>query len=152
MRRAVFDEVGGYPRALGKLRGTLLSGEDHQLCERTRAAGYRAVYEPSLVVRHLVPADRLTLRYFVRWFFWSGVTHAALDGEREGGARRRLRRYHARQSVLETGKVALAAASGAWPTAVEALTRLAFSAGYVWSSTRRPGAGGAPARRQPEAA
>ena len=153
VRRSTFAAVGGYSTALGKLRGTLLSGEDHQLCERVQAAGYRAVYDPSLVVRHLVPADRLKVGYFVRWFFWSGVTHAALDaGRKEGGTARRLRRYHIAEAARAAGHAALSAARGGWSHAVAALTRLAFSSGYVWSSSRSPADRRAPGRRQPEAA
>jgi len=153
IRRSVFTAVGGYDPSLGKRRGTLLSGEDHQLCERVQAAGYRAVYEPSLVVRHLVPADRLTVGYFLRWFFWSGVTHAALDSERveAAGRRPRLCGHHAKQVVVASAAAALSAARGGWSRSVELLTRVAFSAGYVWSSGRKP-ATGQPARRQPEAA
>jgi glycosyltransferase involved in cell wall biosynthesis len=152
IRRAVFTAVGGYDPSLGKRSGTLLSGEDHQLCERVQAAGYRAVYEPSLVVRHLVPADRLTVGYFLRWFFWSGVTHAALDSERDRAAGSpRLRRYHAKQAAATAAVAALSAVRGGWVRAMELLTRMAFSAGYVWSCGRRP-ANSRPARGQPEAA
>jgi len=61
--RAALAAAGGFPRALGKLRGTLLSGEDHQICERVQAAGYAAVYDPRLVVHHQVPAERLRIAY-----------------------------------------------------------------------------------------
>ena len=97
--------------------------------------------------------DRLKVGYFVRWFFWSGVTHAALDAEREGGGTtRRLRRYHAAEAARAAGHAALSAMGGGWSHAVAALTRLAFSSGYVWSYNRSPTDGGAPGRRQPEAA
>ncbi|RPJ71277.1 MAG: glycosyltransferase [Acidobacteria bacterium] len=154
VRRAVFAAVGGYSPALGKLRGTLLSGEDHLLCERVQAAGYRAVYDPSVVVKHLVPADRLSVGYFLRWFFWSGVTHAALDAGREKGGtgRPRLRRYHVGEAARAAVTAALSAAGGGWSHAVAALTRLAFSAGYVWSSGRGHADSGPPTRRQAEAA
>ena len=79
VRRAVVAEVGGFVPQLGKLRGTLLSGEDHEFCQRVRAAGFNTVYCPSARVVHWVPANRTTLRYILAWFFWSGVTHAALE-------------------------------------------------------------------------
>jgi len=78
-RRAVFERVGGFAPHLGKLRGTLLSGEDHEFCRRVQAAGFRAQYRPDARVGHWVPASRMRLRYFINWFFWSGITNAVLD-------------------------------------------------------------------------
>lgn len=135
VRRSVFEALGGFPRHLGKLRGTLLSGEDHLLSERVVASGYRAIFDPSMTVQHLVPASRLRFRYFLRWFFWSGVTHAVLDAGRPpaGESGRPLTRYHIGQAARTFGKAVLAALAGGWTTAASEATRTAFSAGYVWA-------------------
>ena len=79
VRREVFDVVGGFATHLGKLRGTLLSGEDHEMCLRVQAAGFRAIYVPDAVVHHWVPADRACVGYFLHWFYWSGITNAIVD-------------------------------------------------------------------------
>ena len=81
VRREVFTRAGGFPTHLGKLRGTLLSGEDHQLCRRVQDAGFRAMYVPAAAVQHWVPAGRARVSYCLRWFYWSGITHAIMDGE-----------------------------------------------------------------------
>ena len=81
VRREVFTRAGGFPTHLGKLRGTLLSGEDHQLCRRVQDAGFRAMYVPAAAVHHWVPAGRARVSYCLRWFYWSGITHAIMDGE-----------------------------------------------------------------------
>lgn len=138
VRRQAFLAVGGFPVELGKLRGTLLSGEDHELCERLQAAGYEALYTPTIRVRHLVPADRLRLRYFLRWFFWSGLTHAALDASRPGAPRGRrilgvpgyIVRQLATSSLATLGSVSIAS----WSSAADQATRVAFAAGYAWAS------------------
>jgi hypothetical protein len=39
---------------------------------------YAGYYDPELTVRHLVPAARLTRRYFRQWFFWHGKTQALM--------------------------------------------------------------------------
>jgi GT2 family glycosyltransferase len=52
VRRDVFIKVGGFPATLGKLRGTLLSGEDHELCRRVQDAGFCALYVPQVAVEH----------------------------------------------------------------------------------------------------
>jgi glucosyl-dolichyl phosphate glucuronosyltransferase len=84
VRRAPINKVGGFARHLGKLRGTLLSGEDHELCQRVQAAGYRAMYCPELRVVHWVPAERMRASYSMSWFFWSGITHAKFDAVERG--------------------------------------------------------------------
>jgi GT2 family glycosyltransferase len=90
VRREVFARVGGFPTHLGKLRGTLLSGEDHELCRRVQDTGFRAMYVPDAGVRHWVPADRARASYFLRWFYWSGITHAVMDRDESATSRRAL--------------------------------------------------------------
>jgi glucosyl-dolichyl phosphate glucuronosyltransferase len=71
--------IGAWRTDLGRVNNTLISGEDHEIFMRLRRVGlYRGFYDPDLVVRHLVPAERLTRRYFRRWFFWSGKTQALM--------------------------------------------------------------------------
>lgn len=84
VRRSLFEVLGGFAIHLGKRRGTLLGGEDHDFCQRAVAAGYRCEYRPELRVRHWVPAERTRFRYFLRWFFWSGITHAVIDRAQDG--------------------------------------------------------------------
>ncbi len=157
VRRNLFLAVGGYPSNLGKLRGTLLSGEDHVLCERIQAAGYTALYDPTIRVRHLVPPERLTLGYFLRWFFWSGVTHASMDRHRGAEARGR-RLLGAPGHVVREFAGACVGATGAglrasWNAVAEQATRVAFSAGYLWSTwTGDPAGRAAAGRRRVEAA
>ena len=79
VRRDVLQRVGGFAPHLGKLRGTLLSGEDDEFCRRVQASGFRARYCCSARVWHWVPASRMRLSYFLNWFFWSGITNSVLD-------------------------------------------------------------------------
>jgi GT2 family glycosyltransferase len=81
VRRDVFIRVGGFPAHLGKLRGTLLSGEDHELCRRVQAAGFEGIYCPDATVHHWVPANRARVGYILRWFYWSGITNSIMDAE-----------------------------------------------------------------------
>ena len=68
VRRSVLHSLGGFARHLGRQRGTLLCGEDHNLCQRAVAAGYRCEYRPELRVEHWVPADRTRMSYFLGRF------------------------------------------------------------------------------------
>ena len=79
IRREAIERVGGWRTDLGKVDNTLIAGEDHELCVRLFLAGlYSGVYDPGVSVRHLVPASRLTRRYFRRWFYWHGRTMARM--------------------------------------------------------------------------
>jgi glycosyltransferase involved in cell wall biosynthesis len=140
IRRAVFDAVGGFSGSLGKLRGTLLSGEDHHLSEQVQAAGHLALYEPAMVIRHLVPADRLRVGYFLRWFFWSGVTHARLDATRALRPAMLLGvpRYLFRQLIGSAAMATGAALRAGWSQAMFHATRAAFALGYLWSAWSSP--------------
>ena len=58
VRRDVLPRLGGFSAHLGKIRGTLLSGEDHELCRRVQAAGFKAALLPADgACRHWVPAE-----------------------------------------------------------------------------------------------
>ena len=78
VRRGAFDRIGLLDTSLGRKPGTLLGGADREWCLRARAAGLAGWYVPDAVVHHLIPAARLTRRYFRRWFYWRGVTRALL--------------------------------------------------------------------------
>lgn len=133
IRRAALARIGGFAAHLGKLRGTLRSGEDHDLCQRCVAAGLEAMYWPAARVTHWVPADRMRIRYFLRWFFWSGITHAALeqDEPRRGRFVFGVPLYLARRLASGLAGGCAAVASGDVATAVERATDAAFAIGYA---------------------
>jgi GT2 family glycosyltransferase len=143
IRRDVFTQVGGFPAHLGKLRGTLLSGEDHELCRRVQDAGFRAMYVPAVAVQHWVPADRARVSYFLRWFYWSGITHAIMDADRSattGRAIHGLPLYLATRAVTATAAALLTLATCNWTSALNHALDVAFAAGYAaerWGLTPR---------------
>jgi glucosyl-dolichyl phosphate glucuronosyltransferase len=77
-RRECFDRAGLWDNRLGRKAGTLLGQEVREWRLRASAAGLRGFYAPDVVVNHVIPADRLTKRYFRRWFYWHGVSRAML--------------------------------------------------------------------------
>jgi hypothetical protein len=132
VRRGVLQQIGGFATDLGKLRGTLLSGEDHDLCRRVQAAGFRAVYAPSMRVEHWVPAERLRVAYFMRWFFWSGITNAALDQtDRQSPAASGMLLHMLRRAASATAGATAAALRGDLPAAMNHVVDLPFAIGYI---------------------
>ena len=76
--RSAFERAGLFDPGTGRRAGTLLGQEVREWCIRARRAGVRGFYIPAMVVHHVIPAERLTKRYFRRWFYWRGVSRARL--------------------------------------------------------------------------
>jgi glycosyltransferase involved in cell wall biosynthesis len=79
VRRSVFSRSGGFSHELGRTGASLLGQEQAEFYCRTRAAGIRGMYVPSMEVFHHVPASRMTRGYLRRWWFWRGISRARLD-------------------------------------------------------------------------
>lgn len=77
-RREAFARAGLWDNNIGRKAGTLLGQEVREWSQRARACGLRGCYSPDLVVHHVIPADRLTKKYFRRWFYWNGISRAIL--------------------------------------------------------------------------
>ena len=71
-RRTAFDKAGlfspDYPR-----------GQDREIQLRMWRAGCRGLYDPSVTVAVPIPPERLTKRYFRRWYTRYGAVHARLE-------------------------------------------------------------------------
>ena len=78
MRREAIERVGGFDTSIGRKAGTLLGQEVRDWCMRAHAAGLVGYYIPTMVVRHLIPTDRLNKEYFRRWFYWRGISRAMM--------------------------------------------------------------------------
>ena len=81
-RRGVFDRVGEFTPALGRTGDGIGSTEDHDLQLRIWRAGMRGLYDPEIVVRADVTADRLERDYHRRWHKGHG-RHCAMMRLRE---------------------------------------------------------------------
>lgn len=134
VRRHVLDRVHGWDPTLGKLQGTLRTGEDHEFSLRMIAAGFRGVYEPSASVQHRVPADRLRLRYFLRWYYDNGGIEASLEDDYPTTQHYLLRvpRYLWRQLVTHLFGAAMGIVTLSAERSGRHLMRVVWFAGYVW--------------------
>ena len=74
VRRCAALAVGGFAAELGP--GTIGIAEDSEFSIRLRERGYRTVYAPSIVVRHQVPAGRVTPDFLRARYFGIGRSYA----------------------------------------------------------------------------
>jgi glucosyl-dolichyl phosphate glucuronosyltransferase len=68
-RREVFEKIGGFRTDLGPRPGSETRSEDTEFGYRALGAGQRLWYEPSAIVYHSLPAQRLQKRYFLAWWY-----------------------------------------------------------------------------------
>lgn len=73
-RKSMFEKYGLFRVDLGRCGESLLMGEDIEFGARLISAGESLRYEPSAVVVHPVPKDRLNKSYFRRWWVDFGRT------------------------------------------------------------------------------
>jgi GT2 family glycosyltransferase len=79
-RREVFAVIGGFREDLGIVGLRQVGAEETELCIRlaNMMPGARVVYVPNAAVRHFVPADRVTWRYFATRCYREGIGKARL--------------------------------------------------------------------------
>jgi GT2 family glycosyltransferase len=85
VRRTDFDRAGGFVAGLDRIGASLVSNGDTEFFRRVRAAGGRLRYDPSAAVIHCVPANRLTVDFWLRRHRDQGVSDEylfALEGGR----------------------------------------------------------------------
>lgn len=141
VRRSLIERVGGFRPDLGRIGESLLGQEQAEFFYRSRAIGARGLYVPAMVVDHIVPASRLTRRYFRRWWYWKGVSHARLHrlhNQTELGldltrvARLAgVPRFVFTNAIRDMGGYLDCLFSGASPRRMEHAMMLAYALGYV---------------------
>jgi len=133
VRADVFKRLGGLRTDLGKLEGTLRTGEDHEFYLRLLHAGCRGFYEPRAVVQHFVPESRLNRAYFRRWLFQNGQIVARLEVTYPRRATRLLRvpRYLWRAAAQDAGRWTAATIRGNYTNGFAAAMRMTWFAGYL---------------------
>lgn len=78
-RRQVFAQVGGFEEQLGRVAGRPLGCEETEFCIRVgreNGGGHTVLYDPEAAVRHRVPRERTTWRYFMSRCYHEGISKA----------------------------------------------------------------------------
>lgn len=80
-RRGVFDLVGGFSSAIGRIGKKPLGCEETELCIRLSQAAPDAklLYDPAVNVEHRVSPDRREFRYFRSRCYSEGISKAAVS-------------------------------------------------------------------------
>jgi GT2 family glycosyltransferase len=68
-QKRLFDKYGDFRTDLGPRPGSQIRSEDTEFGDRLLAAGELLFYEPSAIVYHSVPQDRVQKKYFLAWWF-----------------------------------------------------------------------------------
>jgi glucosyl-dolichyl phosphate glucuronosyltransferase len=71
-RKEVFKKYGRFRTDLGRCADKLLSNEDTEFGNRLLASGEQLRWEPSAVMHHPVPEDRVRKLYVLGWWFGKG--------------------------------------------------------------------------------
>jgi glucosyl-dolichyl phosphate glucuronosyltransferase len=79
-RRSVFEKVGSFDTAMGRLGSVPLGCEETEFALRLRRTlvGAQLLHVPPAVVRHHVAPERATVPYFLRRCFAEGISKAAV--------------------------------------------------------------------------
>lgn len=78
-KKYIFDKVGYFDEELDRKERILLSSGEVDLCNKIREKGYEIFFDPSLVVKHVIPEFRLTPQYMVDRAYWQGISDFVLD-------------------------------------------------------------------------
>ena len=76
-RRAALARAGNFPEQLGRAGTNLLSGES-VVEALMRKQGGRVFFDPHIILRHFIHANRLTPTWFRHRFFWQGISGFAV--------------------------------------------------------------------------
>jgi GT2 family glycosyltransferase len=89
-----------FPPELGYQIGNPLGGEEPELCARAARDGWRVLYEPRAVVRHVIQPERATWRSMLRRAFNAGREARRLDHRHEPLPRRTTPRDRLFQAAI----------------------------------------------------
>jgi len=74
IRRHVLLDIGGFSEKLGRVGGSLISGDDCLVTKRVLDAGLAASFDPAFKVYHKISRVRLKISWILRRTFWEGFS------------------------------------------------------------------------------
>lgn len=130
-RKTMFEKYGGFRTDLGPSPNAEIPrpNEDTEFGRRLMAAGERLRYEPSAVVYHPVPKNRIRKDYFLTWWFDYGRARVREIGRRPdiGGIPRPY------LTMLKAGTLLAAVRTLRWMLALDPKWRFYYKC-WVWKT------------------
>jgi GT2 family glycosyltransferase len=65
---------------LGRRPGSLLGGEESDLCKRAKKIGFKVFYNGKAIVQHQIQEDRMNLLWVIKRFYYAGYGKAIVGG------------------------------------------------------------------------
>ncbi|HYC03135.1 MAG TPA: glycosyltransferase [Azospirillaceae bacterium] len=102
----LLEKVGGFHPKLDRVGNNMLSSGDVFLAKKIVEQGHACLYHPGMAIRHLVPPQRLVQDWFLRRYYWQGVSDAVMEliETRPGRLARLYRAAGRTRSLLGRGR------------------------------------------------
>jgi GT2 family glycosyltransferase len=91
IRRRVLLDIGGFSERLGRVGGSLISGDDSHVTNKVLDAGFDAGFDPAFKVYHKISQERLNISWILRRTYWEGVSEIRIFRSRHLSLPPRLR-------------------------------------------------------------
>jgi glucosyl-dolichyl phosphate glucuronosyltransferase len=91
IRRSVLLDIGGFSEKLGRVGGSLISGDDCLVTSRVLDAGLGATFDPAFKVYHKISRERLKISWILKRTFWEGISEIRIFRSRDLPLPRHLR-------------------------------------------------------------
>jgi len=80
LNKKILKEETFFDENLGRRPGSLLSGEECDLCKRTKKKGFRIFYNGNAIIQHQIQKERMNLSWVMKRFYWGGYGRAIMGG------------------------------------------------------------------------
>ena len=134
--RDAIDRIGGFDEEIGQRSGWRATGDDSLFAWRAIEAGIPIYYQPEAVVRHRVPASRMSRRFLLERCYLEGISLLDVEEKRGILSDERLRSHvweHRRRLLRRMASLATMPSLAPWndPRVLETLSQMALSASFV---------------------
>lgn len=76
--KRILEQTGGFHPWLDRVGDNLLSSGDIFLQKAVMRSGYACLYVPEMAIEHIVPGSRLGQTWFLKRFYWQGISDAVM--------------------------------------------------------------------------
>lgn len=100
-RRLVFDKVGVFNPALGRVKRCLISNEEFDIFYRLKEKKLSVLYASKAIIYHRIPEERIEKKWLIERYYWQGISDVISDRI----LNKRTKFYYLRRVVKSLKKV-----------------------------------------------